>query len=140
MDLMADLLRLGKQIVASQPFSLLLGADLIDYAAGRAELGVPISDRFKGDDGLVHSGLVAYAAENALALAGSTTLGASVASAEFKINYVLRAEGDALIARASVIHTGKVQAVCRCEVFLVGPQGERLCASAQGTVVRRGAD
>lgn len=137
---MADLLRLGKQIVASQPLSLLLGADLIDYTAGRAELGVPISDRFKGDDGLVHSGLVAYAAENALALAGSTALGASVATAEFKINYLLRAEGDALIARGTVIQAGKVQAVCRCEVFLVGPQGERLCASAQGTILRRGAD
>ena len=69
-----------------------------------------------------------------------TNLGASVGTAEFKMNVLLRAEGDALIARATVIHTGKIQAVCRCEVFLVGPQGERLCASAQGTVVRKGAD
>jgi acyl-coenzyme A thioesterase PaaI-like protein len=40
---MDDLLQLGKQTLASQPFSGLVGAELTDYSPGRAELTIPIT-------------------------------------------------------------------------------------------------
>jgi acyl-coenzyme A thioesterase PaaI-like protein len=46
--------------------------------------------------------------------------------------------GSHLIARASVIHAGKSQAVCRCDVLTLSEQGERLCATAQGTISKLG--
>jgi uncharacterized protein (TIGR00369 family) len=55
-------------------------------------------------------------------------------TSEFKINYLRPAQGDALAARASVLHAGKSQAVCRCEVYGVTAAGEELCAVAQGTI------
>lgn len=41
-----------------------------------------------------------------------------------------------VLARAGVIHHGKRQAVCRCDVFAVDQGGETLCANAQGMIVR----
>jgi uncharacterized protein (TIGR00369 family) len=65
-------------------------------------------------------------------------LEAPVVTSEFKINYVRPAVGDYIVARANVAHTGRNQAVCRCDVF-VGKDGrERLCAIAQGTIVKLG--
>ena len=39
---MEDLLDFGKQVPASQPFSVLLGAELLGFTQGGAELKVPI--------------------------------------------------------------------------------------------------
>ena len=38
------------------------------------------------------------------------------------------------MARAEAVHTGKTQAVCRCDVFIVQNGDEKLCAVAQGTI------
>ena len=57
-------------------------------------------------------------------------------TSEYKINYLRPASGRTLVARASVIHAGKRQAVCRCAIFAVDAGGgETLCAAAQGTIV-----
>jgi uncharacterized protein (TIGR00369 family) len=66
-------------------------------------------------------------------------LGAAVVTSEFKINYVRPAKGDHLIARAHVVHAGKNQAVCRCDVFYVDSHEEQLCATSQGTIMRFGS-
>ena len=39
---MEDLLELGKQVLASQPFSVLVGAELLHFSQGHAELKIPI--------------------------------------------------------------------------------------------------
>ncbi len=44
------------------------------------------------------------------------------------------ARGVALVARASVVHAGKRQIVCRCDVFAITGTEEKLCATAQGTI------
>ena len=63
-----------------------------------------------------------------------------VVTSEFKINYVRPAVGERLIARASADAVSKTQAVCRCEVFAVKGGVEKLCALAQGTIVRLSQD
>lgn len=59
-------------------------------------------------------------------------------SDEFKINYLRPAMGDFLVARGSVVHSGRNQAVCRCEVYVSDKGNETLCATAQGTIARLG--
>jgi uncharacterized protein (TIGR00369 family) len=59
-------------------------------------------------------------------------------TSEFKINYVRPAIGHRALARASVVHAGKRQAVCRCDVFVVDDSGERLVATALGTIAVAG--
>jgi uncharacterized protein (TIGR00369 family) len=88
----------------------------------------------KQQHGFVHGGVVSYAADNALTFAGGAALGPAVMTSEFKINFLRPAKGEELIARASVIHAGKSQAVCQCQVFSVVAAEEVLCAMAQGTI------
>jgi uncharacterized protein (TIGR00369 family) len=135
---MDDLLPLGKQALASQPFSVLVGAELTGFSAGRAELTIPITPQLKQQHGFVHGGVVSYAADNALTFAAGSVLGPAILTSEFKINYLRPALGTRLIARATVIYSSKTQAVCRCDVFAICEGQEDLCAVAQGTIARTG--
>jgi uncharacterized protein (TIGR00369 family) len=129
-------LDMGRQVLASQPFSVLLGAGMLALEPGRCELQVPISAQLKQQNGFAHGGVVSYLADNALTFAGGTALHVPVVTAEFKINYLRPAVGERLVARAQAVHVGKTQAVCRCDVFTVTGTQEKLCAIAQGTIVK----
>ena len=137
---MDEMLELGKQVLALQPFSVLLGAELTGFSVGSAELKVPIRDDLKQQHGFLHGGIISYAADNALTYAGGSVLGPNVLTSEFKINYVRPAIGECIVARATVIHAGKNQAVCRCDVFAVSKGKEKLCATSQGTITKTGRE
>ena len=55
---MDDLLPLGKQALASQPFSVLVGAELTAFGPGRAELTIPVTPQLKQQHGFVHGGVL----------------------------------------------------------------------------------
>lgn len=129
-----EFLAMGQGVLASQPFSQLVGARLHALARGSCELHVPVTDQLRQQHGFVHGGVLSYAADNALTYAGGTSMGVSVVTSEFKINYVRPAVGELIIARATAVHTGKSQAVCRCDVWIVQDGEEKLCAVAQGTI------
>lgn len=128
-------LAMGREVLAKQPFSVLIGAELAALSPGRCELQVPVSAAVKQQFGFVHGGVLSYAADNALTYAGGTALRVPVVTSEFKINYLRPAIGERLIARAEAVYTGKTQAVCRCDVFVWQDGEEKLCAVAQGTIV-----
>lgn len=133
------MLELGRKILASQPFSVLLGTELLGLSSGEAEIRLPIEPRLAQQHGFVHGGVLGYAADNALTFAGGSVLGPAVVTSEFKINYLRPARGDFLVARARVIHHGKRQAVCLCEILASDGGDEVLCATAQGTIARLSA-
>jgi len=135
---MEDMLTWGRRVLASQPFSVLLGAELLAFREGSVELKVSLRADLKQQHGFVHGGVISYAADNALTYAGGSVLGPSVVTSEFKINYVRPAMGEFIVARATVIHAGKSQAVCRCDVYVSNGGSENLCATAQGTIARLG--
>lgn len=127
------MLAYGKAILESQPFSVLIGAELTEFTAGRAEITLAIREDLKQQHGFVHGGVVSYLADNCLTYAGGSVLGDCVTS-EYKINYTRPAQGRTLIARATVLSSGKCQAVCECKVVAVTEKGETLVAAAQGTI------
>ena len=128
------MLNMGRAVLAAQPFSVLLGAELVSFSEAAVELHVPVTDKVRQQYGFVHGGVVSYASDNALTYAGGSVLLAPVVTSEFKINYVRPAIGERLIARAKAVHVGKTQAVCTCEVFVLFEGIEKLCAIAQGTI------
>ncbi|MEO6030350.1 MAG: PaaI family thioesterase [Burkholderiaceae bacterium] len=129
---------MGREVLAQQPFSVLLGAELIALEPGRCELGVVITEQLKQQMGFAHGGVVSYLADNALTCAGGTAMRVPVVTGEYKINDVRPAVGERLIARARAAHAGRTQAVCQSEVFAVTAVQEKLCAVAQGTIVALG--
>lgn len=124
----------ARAVLRAQPFSQLLGAQLLQFDASVAIVRIPIQAQLLQQLGFVHGGVLSYAADNALTFAGGAALGARVVTSEFKINYLRPAKGDHLTARASVVHAGRTQAVCRCDVYTVAQGRETLCAIAQGTI------
>lgn len=124
----------GRKVLADQPFSVLLGTELVDFRPGAAELRLPLRPDLRQQFGLTHGGVLAYLVDNSLTFAGGSVLGTRVLTAEFKVSYVRPAIGEALVARADVVHQGRRQAVCRCDVFDVADGQESLCATALGTI------
>src|SRR4051812_40888729 len=98
-----ELLMHGREVLARQPFSALLGAELTAYGDDVAVLELPIDDRLLQQYGFVHGGVVSYLADNALTYAGGLALGTSIVTVEMKINYLRPAVGERLVARASVV-------------------------------------
>ncbi|MFJ8078200.1 PaaI family thioesterase [Streptomyces sp. NPDC096176] len=126
----------ARKVLDSQPFSRLLGARIAAFGGGQAVLEVVARDDLRQQNGFLHGGVIAYAADNAITFAAGSALGPAVLTGGFSVQYVRPATGRALVARAAVVHSGRRQAVVRCDLFTVGADGdETLCAVAQGTVL-----
>lgn len=123
----------GKEILSQQSFSLLLGAKLEAFETGAAELSLDIREDLKQNNGFAHGGVVSYLADNCITFAGASVLGNCVTS-EYKVNYVRPATGDKLIARATVLHSGKRQSTCECKVYTIANGEEKLVAVSLGTI------
>jgi uncharacterized protein (TIGR00369 family) len=134
----AEYLAMGRDVLAKQSFSVLLGAELVALEPGRCELAVTITEQLKQQMGFAHGGVVSYLADNSLTYAGGTALRVPVVTSEYKINFVRPALGERLIARARAVHVSRTQAVCQCDVFVVSAEREKLCAVAQGTIAPLG--
>lgn len=137
---MSEMLTQARHMLASQPFSVLLGAEILNFSPGHAELRVPVRPELLQQHGFVHGGVLSYVADNALTFVGGSVLGPAVVTSEFKINYLKPAVGDVVIARAIVVHQGTTQSVCRCDVLVGTGTKETLCAVAQGTIARLSRD
>jgi uncharacterized protein (TIGR00369 family) len=129
-------LAMGREVLAKQAFSRLLGTELTELSPGHCVLSLMIKEELLQQNGFAHGGVVSYLADNALTYAGGTAMGVPVVTSEFKINYVRPAVGERLIARSQAVAVSKSQAVCRCDVFVVKEGAEKLCAVSQGTIAR----
>ncbi|MFD4603854.1 PaaI family thioesterase [Streptomyces sp. NPDC058464] len=128
-------LALAQKILATQPFSVLLGARLVAFGDGEAALELDIREELCQQNGFVHGGVLSYAADNALTFAAGTAAGSRPLTAGFTIDYVRPAQGVLLRARAHVIRAGRTRAVSRCDLTTVAADGAvALCAVAQGAV------
>ncbi len=132
---MTDLLTLGRELLAAQPYSRLLGIALQALSPGMAQLRFDLDGRHNQQHGLVHGGVICCAAESALHLAGLSVLGCDTDLMEIKLDHLRPAAGDYLVAHAATVHIARRQAVCRCDVMVHSTRGEWLCATASGTVV-----
>ncbi len=135
---MTDLLEPGAQRLHAQPFSMLLGAELMHTGTNELTLCLPIRDELRQQHGFVHGGVISYLADNALTFAGALSLGPKVVTSEYKINYLRPVVNGTLIARARVVYAGRSQATCQCNVFVMDDGREKLVAVAQGTINRIG--
>ena len=132
-------LDLARQVLAAQPFSVLVGARVTAFGDGGATLEIDVRDELKQQNGFLHGGVLAYAADNAITFAGGTVLGPALLTGGFSINYLRPATGRVLVARAEVTQSTRRQAVARCDLSTVDSDGaETAVAFAQGTVVVSG--
>jgi len=135
---MTELLDLARGALHAQPFSMLLGTELVEIGEREVTLRLPIRDELRQQQGFVHGGVTSYLADNALTFAGALALGPRVVMGEYKINYLRPAVRGTLLARAELIYAGRGHAICQCRVYVLDGEKEALVALAQGTVNRVG--
>ncbi|MEU5841670.1 PaaI family thioesterase [Rhodococcus sp. NPDC047139] len=124
----------ARKVLASQPFSVLLGARLAELGPGRAVLEIPLVPELLQQFGFAHGGVLAYAADNALTFAAGTALGPSIVTTGMTLDYLRPAGGTHLRAVATVVSGSRRQALCRCEIYAVAEDStQQLCAAAQGS-------
>ncbi|WP_335976551.1 MULTISPECIES: PaaI family thioesterase [Streptomycetaceae] len=133
-------LEAARATLGAQPFSRLLGAELSAFGGGAAVLEVAVRDDLRQQNGFLHGGVLAYAADNAITFAAGSVLGPAVLTGGLTVQYLRPGTGVRLVARAQTVQAGRRQAVCRCDLYAVAADGaETLCAVAQGTVLRAAA-
>src|SRR5690625_1356351 len=88
---------------------------------GVAEIHLPHWSGIEQQHGYVHGGVVGMIADSAAGYAAMTVIpaGASVLSAEYKLNFMAPGVGEMLIARGEVVRQGKTLIVTRAEIFSV---------------------
>lgn len=120
-------------ILASQPFSQEVGAQIVASEAGRITFRLELRDNHRQHHGFAHGGVIATLADNALSFATGSVVG-DVVTLEFKINYMRPGIGKALIAEAVLLSHTRRQAVARAEIYAEKEDGSRkMIAAAQGT-------
>jgi uncharacterized protein (TIGR00369 family) len=136
-----DLLAVGRRVLAEQPFNRLVGARLTAFGADRAVLEIEIDDRHRQQHGLVHGGVLSYAADNVLTFAAGTVLGPGIVTSGLTIHYLRAAREGVLRATGTVAQCTGRQATCTATLETITSDGViTLCAIASGTAVATGKE
>lgn len=115
-----------------------LGAELTRVEPGACEIRLPFKDGLGQQHGYFHAGALGAIADSAGGYAGYTLMGAddSVLAVEYKMNLLAPGRGQAAVARARVVKSGRTLTVCQIEVFVEREGTETLCALMQQTLIR----
>ncbi len=115
----------------------LIQATLPVVDQGRTEIHLPHWQGVEQQHGFVHGGVVGMIADSAAGYAAMTMVpaSASVLTVEYKMNLMAPADGDKLVARGTVVRSGRTLIVTQAEVFAVKDGRETLCALMQQTIM-----
>ena len=122
---------------AKQSAMALIHAEIPVIEDGRAEIEIPHWDGILQQHGYVHGGVVGMIADSAAGYAAMTVVpeGTSVLTVEYKINMVAPANGDKIVAKGSVLRTGRTLILTKADVYAVKDGTETLCAVMQQTIM-----
>src|SRR4249919_2985344 len=124
---------------ARQPAMALIGAALTVVESGCVEVAFAYRADLTQQDGFIHAGIIATAADSACGYAALSSMpaGSDVLSVEFKLNLLRPAAGERFVARAQVLKPGKTLTAVRADVFAFTGEESRLVAAMQATMIRR---
>lgn len=123
--------------VAAQDYLRLIGVELARLAPGSVDYRVPFRADLGQQNGFFHGGVIGGVAEAVMGAAAFTLVeaGHNIVGAEYKLNLLSPGLGSALLARGTVVKSGRTLIVCRADVFVeTAADGMRLCAIAQGAM------
>lgn len=124
----------AEDVLASQAFSVFIGAEMTDFGDGNASMAIDILPHHLQQNGYVHGGVIAYLADNTATFAGATVLGPRVVTSALTITYLRPGIGDKLVARAHVVDSTRRQAVVHVDVFAATTAAPASAAPAAGDV------
>ena len=132
--------RFAERVRASfqrQQAMVLIGASMPVIEAGYTEIHLPHKAEITQQHGYIHGGVVGMIADSAAGYAASTLTAheTGVLTVEYKLNLLVPAEGQLLIAEGSVIRYGRTLIVTKADVFAIKDGKKTLCAVMQQTIM-----
>ena len=126
-----------RESFARQSVMATIGARLTRVAPGELSIELAFRQDLTQQDGFVHAGIVATILDSACGYAAMTLVpaGARVLTVEFKANFLAPARGESIVARASVVRSGRTLTVSRADAFAVAAEKETLVATMLGTIM-----
>lgn len=120
-----------------QQAMVLIGASMPVIEPGYTEIHLPHKPEITQQHGYIHGGVVGMIADSAAGYAASTltTPETGVLTVEYKLNLLVPAEGQLLIAEGSVVRYGRTLIVTRAEVLAVHNGRKTPCALMQQTIM-----
>ena len=115
----------------------LIGAQLVQVAAGEVEIHLPFADRLTQQHGFVHAGLLSTALDSACGYAALTRMpeGAGVLTIEYKVNLLAPGAGDWFRLVGRVRKAGRTISLSEGDAFAVSAAGEKLIATMSATMM-----
>ena len=126
-----------RESFARQSVMTTIGARLTRIAPGELAIELAFRQDLTQQDGFVHAGIVATILDSACGYAAMTLVpaGARVLTVEFKANFLAPARGERVVARASVVRSGRTLTVSQADAFAVAAEKETLVATMLGTIM-----
>ncbi|HEY0040459.1 MAG TPA: PaaI family thioesterase, partial [Flavisolibacter sp.] len=113
-------------------------AQILITQQGSVAVRVPAKDFLLRTSGIFHGGVIAAVADTAAGYAAVSCepVDASFLTVEFKINFLSKAKGDWLEAKATVIKNGRTLTVVSVDVFVKLEDSEKKVATALVTLIK----
>ena len=108
-----------------------LGTVLGLVEPGEVEIEMPYQADLTQECGVVHSGIVTSILDSACGYAAFTlsSVGTTISTVEYKVNFVGPAKGDRFLARGEVVRSGATVTVCKGNVLAYDGGEEKLVAT-----------
>jgi uncharacterized protein (TIGR00369 family) len=113
---------------ATAAFNTWAGFEVVEAGDGRAELRLPWRDDLGQYAGYLHAAMIGAMIDTACGFAAYTASG-HVLAANFSVNCLAPAVGDAFVARARVVKAGRRQVFAHADLFALRGGDERLVAT-----------
>lgn len=122
---------------ARQGVMALIGAELVDVAAGYCSIALAPRPQVSQQHGYVHAGILATLVDSAGGYAAFTLFpeDSSVLTVEYKLNVLAPAQGERIVAEGFVVKAGRTLAVTRGEVHAERAGSRTLVAIMQQTLM-----
>ena len=122
---------------ARQGLMVHLGAELVAITPGCAEIILAFSPHISQQHGYFHGGVIGMIADSAGGYAGLSLMaaGSNVLTVEYKLNFLMPAEGNLLTARGHVVRSGRTLTITQIEVSVCHQGKEKCCALMQQTLM-----
>ena len=127
-----------EQSFARQKLMNAYEAQILITQQGSVAVRVPAKDFLLRTSGIFHGGVIAAVADTAAGYAAVSCepVDASFLTVEFKINFLKKARGDWLEAKATIIKNGRTLTVVSVDVFVKLENAEKKVAAALVTLIK----
>ncbi len=125
----------AKHSFHKQGFMKTLGAELISITEGEVKISCSLNDTLTQQHGYFHAGVLTSLVDVACGYAALSMMptGSDVLTVQFKTNFIRAAEAKTIVAKGSVIKSGKT--LTFCEGVVTNDSQDTIYATMQATMI-----